>query len=125
MTRDIYDSTPLQISVNMPETAPLRPTRHDTVFLSVVLSLVLFLSLWAFFLDTSVSILIALGGCLVVLESWHTALLFLERREAESGRPRLLIHIGALLPWVMILGSAALVMLGLFWLSDYLYYNPV
>jgi len=123
MTRDIYDATPLQVSVNMPETVPLRPTRQDKLFLALVLAIVLFLSLSAFFVDTSVSLFIAFGGCLVVLESWHTALLFLERNEPDANQPRLLIHIGALMPWLLILGSSALVMLGLFWLSDYLYYT--
>ena len=123
MTRDIYDATPLQVSVNMPETVPLRPTRQDKLFLALVLAIVLFLSLSAFFLDTSVSLLLAMGGCLVVLESWHTALLFLERHEPDANQARLLIHVGALMPWLMILGLSALFMLGLFWLSDYLYYT--
>lgn len=120
--RDIYDATPVPVSVNLPEKQPLHLTRFDKIILAIALSVVLCLSLSAWLLDGTVSFFIAIGGGLVVLESWHTALMFLQRHEYEDRQTRLLIHLAALVPWLLVLGSAALAMLGLFWLSDYLFY---
>ena len=119
LMRDIYDSTPAPVSFNLPESEPLHLTGMDITFLTVGCVLVLTLSLAAWFLDGTVSLFVAVGGGLVVLESWHTALLFLQRHEQIDRRSRLVIHMASLVPWLLILGSAALAMLGLFWISDH------
>ena len=62
--------------------------------------------------------LTALGGSLVVLESWFTALGFLHRFKPLGLRARWTIFIAALVPWLIGLGIAATLMLVLFWLSD-------
>lgn len=120
--RDIYDAKPVPVSVNLPEKQPLHLTWSDKLFLAISLSVVLLLSTAAWFLDGTVSFFVALGGGLVVLESWHTSLMFLQRHEYEDHQTRHFIHLAALIPWLLVLGSAALAMLGLFWLSDYLFY---
>jgi hypothetical protein len=120
--RDIYDATPVPVSVNLPESQPLHLTRFDKMFLCIELGLILLLSFLSWLVDGTVGFFIGLGGGLVVLESWHTSLMFLQRHEYEDRQTRLLIHLAALVPWLMVLGSAALAMLGLFWLSDYLFY---
>ena len=53
----------------------------------------------------------------MIVESWFTALGFLHRRPTEGGG-RWKIFLAALLPWVLGLGLAAALMLGLFYLSD-------
>jgi hypothetical protein len=116
--RDIYDSTPTTVSVNLPASEPLHLTGTDFAFLLVSSLTVLILSLGGWLLDGTVSLFIALGGSLVVFESWHTALMFLHRHHQEDRQSRIFIHLAALIPWVVVLGSAALAMLGLFWISD-------
>ena len=80
--RDIYDSSPAPVSVNLPATEPLHLTGIDFAFLAVSSLTVLVLSLGGWLLDGTVSLFIALGGGLVVFESWHTALMFLQRHFA-------------------------------------------
>lgn len=116
--RDIYDAKPAPVSTNLPESEPLHLTGADITFLTFSCFVVLALSLAAWTLDGTVSLFVAVGGGLVVFESWHTALLFLQRHEQTDRRARVAIHLAALLPWLVILGSAALAMLGLFWISD-------
>jgi hypothetical protein len=117
--RDIYDSSPAPVSVNLPASEPLHLTGIDFAFLAVSSLTVLVLSLGGWLLDGTVSLFIALGGSLVVFESWHTALMFLQRHQQEDRQSRIFIHMAALIPWVVVLGSAALAMMGLFWISDH------
>ena len=119
--RDIYDSTPAPVAVNLPAGEPLHLTTVDFAFLAVSSITVLVLSLGGWLLDGTVSLFIALGGALVVFESWHTALTFLQRHKKEDRQTRILIRRAALIPWLVVLGSAALAMMGLFWLSDHWY----
>ena len=116
--RDIYDATPAPVSLNLPESEPLHLTGTDITFLTFSCVVVLALCLAAWTVDGTVSLFVAVGGGLVVFESWHTALLFLQRHQQSDRRARVAIHLAALLPWLVILGSAALAMLGLFWISD-------
>lgn len=117
--RDIYDSSPAPLAVNLPVNEPLHLTGVDFAFLIVLSATVLVLSLGGWLLDGTVSLFIALGGALVIFESWHTALMFLQRHQVEDRQTRVFIHLVALVPWIVVLGSAALAMMGLFWISDH------
>ena len=66
------------------------------------------------------ALLTAVGGSLVILESWFTALGFLHRCRPLGLRARWTIFLAALVPWLIGLGIAATLMLGLFWFSDML-----
>ena len=66
------------------------------------------------------ALLTAVGGSLVIFESWFTALGFLHRCRPLGLRARWTIFLAALVPWLIGLGIAAALMLGLFWFSDVL-----
>ena len=55
----------------------------------------------------------------MVLESWFTALGFLHRRPTTTLTGRWTIFLAALVPWLLGLGLAALLMLGMFVVSDW------
>jgi hypothetical protein len=61
----------------------------------------------------------AVGGFLVILESWFTALGFLHFRRTVSLKARWTIFLAALLPWLAGLAIAASLMLGMFLVSDW------
>ena len=69
--------------------------------------------------------LILVGGALVIAESWFTALGFLHRRPLAGLGGRWKIFLAALVPWVLGLGLAAALMLGLFYLSDWASWDSV
>ena len=66
------------------------------------------------------ALLTGLGGLLVILESWFTALGYLHRRHELSVRARWTVFFAALVPWLVGLGIAAALMRGLFLVSDLL-----
>ncbi len=66
------------------------------------------------------AILTALGGSLVIFESWFTALGYLHRCKPLRLRARWTIFLAAIVPWLIGLGIAATLMLSLFWFSDML-----
>jgi hypothetical protein len=75
-------------------------------------------SLVAWPTEPTVALMTALGGSLVILESWFTALGFLHRFKPLGTRARWTIFLAALIPWLIGLGIAAALMLSLFWVSD-------
>ncbi len=113
---DIYDPPPAP--------RPLRPARDrlnfsagDVAFLAAVCG-ALFVAAYLFWTaEPAMALLTAVGGSLVILESWVTALSFLQRHSV-SLRARLTIFVAALAPWVVGLAVAALLMSGLFYVSD-------
>ena len=117
---DIYDPPPAPLPWNPPKPERLIYTTGDVVCLAILCA-ILFASatlLWR--ADPSVAVFTALGGTLVILESWLTALGFLHRRKSLGLRARWTVFIAALLPWPAGLGIAAALMLGLFLISDWL-----
>jgi len=60
------------------------------------------------------------AGGLIILESWFTALGFLHRCPPVSLMLRWTIFLAALIPWLIGVGLAASLILGLFWISDHL-----
>jgi hypothetical protein len=117
--KDIYDPPPAPVPF-APKAEPLVFTTGDLVCL-----VVLFTTLWliagvAWWNEPTIAVLTALGGSLVILESWFTALGFLHRFKPLGLRARWTIFVAALVPWLIGLGIAATLMLALFWLSDVL-----
>jgi len=116
-THDIYDPPPAPIPWAPPEAEPLNWTAGDASVLAVLSGLILAASALAYRVEPTVAFMILLGGALVLIESWFTALGFLHRRPLDLGG-RWKIFLAALVPWVLGLGLAAAMMLGLFYLSD-------
>lgn len=117
-THDIYDPPPAPIPWAPPEAEPLNWTAGDLTVLASFSALVLAASALAWRVEPTMAFLILLGGALVIVESWFTALGFLHSRPVDMGG-RWKIFLAALVPWVLGLGLAAALMLGLFRLSDW------
>ncbi len=115
---DIYDPPPSGTSWLPPRHEPLNFTRADLACLLVLGLLVLVGSAVAFVFEALLGVLVLIGGSLVVLESWYTALGFLNRRPTERAWQRVVIILAALVPWLFGLGLAAALMIGLFYLTD-------
>lgn len=111
---DIYDPPPSGTSWLPPRNEPLTFTRGDLACLLVLGSIVLVGSAVAFAFDALLGILTLIGASLVVLESWYTALGFLNRGAHEHSGHRVVIILAALVPWIVGLGLAAALMIGLF-----------
>ncbi len=117
-THDIYDPPPAPIPWAPPDPEPLRWTAGDLTVLASFGALILAAAALAWRVDPTMAFLILLGGALVIVESWFTALGFLHQRPMESLGARWKIFLAALIPWLLGLGLAAALMLGLFYLSD-------
>ena len=117
---DIYDPPPAPVAWGPPKPDRLRFTTGDLVCLVLLFSLLLSLSVAAWPNDPSIALITALGGSLVILESWFTALGFLHRFKPLGLRARWTIFFAALIPWLIGLGIAATLMLCLFYVSDLL-----
>lgn len=115
---DIYDPRPAPVPHAPPKPEPLVFTRGDLVCLVTLCSTLGLVAAVAWWSEPTVALLTALGGALVVLESWFTALGFLHRFKPLGLRARWTIFIAALVPWLIGLGIAATLMLSLFWVSD-------
>ncbi len=116
---DIYNPRPAPVAFN-PKPEPLIFTTGDLVCLVTLFALLLGISTIAWRSEPTMAVLTALGGSLVILESWFTALGFLHRCRPLSLRARWTIFLAALIPWLIGLGIAATLMLSLFWFSDML-----
>jgi hypothetical protein len=117
---DIYDPPPAPLAWNPPQPERLNYTAGDVVCLVLLCTLLVAASALAWRNEPTVAILTALGGTLVILESWFTALGFLHRNHSFSLRARWTIFLAALVPWVVGLGIAAMLIMGLFLISDWL-----
>jgi hypothetical protein len=119
--RDRYNPPPVpQIDWTPPRRDPLIFTRGDLLCLALLCSLLLAISWVAWSTEPWLALISAGAGCLVILESWLTALGFLHRSPPLGLKARWTIFLAALLPWVVGLGFAVSFMLGLFWISDLL-----
>jgi hypothetical protein len=117
---DIYDPPPAPVAWNPPTPERLKFTRGDVAFLAGLIGLLGLASAMAWPDDPAVAVLTALGGALVLTESWFTALGILHRFKPLGLRARWTIILAALVPWLIGLGVAAMLMLSLFWVSDLL-----
>ena len=116
---DIYDPPPAPRAFN-PKPEPLVFTWGDLVCLITLCSLLCMVATAAWWSEPAMAMLTALGGSLVILESWFTALGYLHRCKPLGLRARWTIFLAALVPWLIGLGIAATLMLSLFWVSDLL-----
>lgn len=117
---DIYDPPPAPVPWNPPKVERLKFRRGDVALLVLLFVLLGAASLLAWPSEPMVALMTALGGSLVILESWFTALGFLNRFKPLGLRARWTIFLAALIPWLIGLGVAASLMLGLFWFFDWL-----
>ena len=121
LAHDIYNPPPAPTAWTPPAPEPLHWTAGDVSILAAFGGLVLAASVGAGRFEPTLGPIVVLGGALVIIESWVTALGYLHRhREPESSgfRDRWKIFLAALLPWVVGLGLAAGLMIGLFTLFD-------
>jgi hypothetical protein len=114
---DIYNPPPAPVPYN-PKPEPLIFTTGDLVCLITLFALLFGVSAVAWRSEPTMAVVTALGGSLVILESWFTALGFLHRFKPLGLRARWTVFLAALIPWILGLGIAAALMLGLFWFSD-------
>src|SRR5262245_3046595 len=117
---DIYDPPPAPLAWNPPKPERLYFTRGDLVCLAMLCAALFVASIAAWRTEPMVALITAVGGSLVILESWFTALGFLHRRRSLGLRARWTIFLAALVPWLVGLGIAAMLMLSLFLVSDWL-----
>ncbi len=117
---DIYNPPPAPIPWDPPKPERLVFTTGDVVVLVVLCALLFAASIAFWRSEPMVALITALGGTLVILESWFTALGFLHRRRSLGLRARWTVFLAALVPWLVGLGIAAMLMIGLFMASDWL-----
>jgi hypothetical protein len=117
--RDIYNPPPAPIAFEPPPPEPLAITRGDLAWLVGFLALVAAASAASWAIEPILGVWVGVGGLFVVLESWFSGLTFLRRHPAARPVSRWLIFLAALIPWLIGLGFATALMLGLFYLSDW------
>ena len=118
--RDIYDPPPAPEPYSPPEAEPLVFTKGDVACLVLLCTSLCGAAVIGWWSDPTVALMTSVGGSLVILESWFTALGFLQRRRSLGLRARWTVFFAALVPWLIGLGVAATLMLGLFFASDFL-----
>ncbi len=118
-SHDIYDPPPAPVPMAPPSDGPMSWTRSDLAILAALVVPVVALSAWAWTVEPAMAILTLIGGAIVIVESWSTALGFLDRRPWMGINGRWKIFVAALLPWLLGLGMATALMIGLFLLSDW------
>ena len=114
---DIYDPPPAPV--------PLAPTPEriawktsDLAVLIAMVAIALSLAAWAWTVEPSLAVLVLIGAAIVIVESWSTALGFLHRHRLAGSGGRWTIYIAALVPWLLALGLATALMMGVFLLLD-------
>jgi len=115
---DIYNPPPAPAAWAPPQAAPFAWSAADLACPALLVGLLLIASAWAWQTEPIMAGLTLLGGSLVILESWSTAMAYLQRRPSAGLTARGSIFLAALLPWVVGLGLAAALMLGLFRVID-------
>jgi hypothetical protein len=117
--RDIYDPPPAPVQDWVPpKREPLIFTTGDLLCLVGLCAVLFAASLTAWRTEPELALATTLGGSLVILESWFTALGFLHRCPPLRLKARWLIFLAALVPWLVGLGVAVTMMLSLFWVFD-------
>ncbi len=117
--RDIYDPPPApEHDWATPQSEPLRFTRSDLYCLVALCALLFVVSAVGWREEPVLAFATAAAGLLIIVESWLTALGFLERMPQLGLKARLLIFVEALVPWLLGLAAAVAAILGLFWIAD-------
>lgn len=117
--RDIYDPppAPIPLAPPSPERVYYRPS--DLAILGVLILGVVGLAIRAYSFEPTIAYLTLVGGAIVIVESWSTALGFLQKRPWMGLNGRWKIFVVALIPWLLGIGLAAALMMSLFLLSDW------
>jgi hypothetical protein len=115
---DIYDPPPAPIAWSPPKAEPLAVSRGDLAYLAVFGFAVGLGAAWAWSVDPTLGLWATIGGGFVVLESWFSAVTFLHRHSGVRVAARWMVYFVALLPWLLGLGFATALMMGLFYVSD-------
>lgn len=76
---DIYNPPPAPIPHTPPKPAPIAPRMGDLIILGFLVLGLTTISLIAWSFEPTLSVLIGLGGGLVIGESWFTGVAFLQR----------------------------------------------
>jgi len=116
---DIYNPPAAPIAWVPPPAEPLRWTGGDVTFLLALCVPLVLAAAAAWSYDPTLGASVTVGGAFVVLESWFSGLTFLHRHPDARPTARWLIFLAALIPWLLALGVAGLLMLGLFTASDW------
>ncbi len=116
---DIYDPPPAPVPLAPPMPDRMNYRQSDLVILAVLVVGVSLLAAWAYSFEPAIAYLTLIGGAIVIVESWSTALGFLHKRPWMGLKGRWKIFVAALLPWLLGLGLAAALMMSLFLLSDW------
>lgn len=116
--RDIYDPPPSP-TVLGPQSAPLMWTGVDLIWLGLLGALSVLAAWYAWSLDSTLGVTVLVGGLFVAFESWFSALTYFHRHPDEGRSGRWRIFFAATAPWVMGLGLAAGLMIGLFAVTDW------
>ena len=119
--RDIYNPPPAAAAIAPPVREPLRFQRGDFAWLAALSVVLTIAAGWISAIEPTVWPWVVGGGLVVVLESWFSALTFLQRHPEESQRTgrRWMIFLAALVPWMLELGFAAALILALFLASEW------
>jgi hypothetical protein len=115
----IYDPPPAPEAWEPPKPEPRVYTAGDLAWLVALCALLFAAAAVAGTVEPTLTLLVMIGGALVILESWFTALGFLHRRPSALFKHRWIIFLAALIPWLIGLGVAATLMMGLFLISDW------
>jgi hypothetical protein len=116
---DIYDPPPaLEQEWTPPRRQRLSFTTGDLICLAGLCSLLFSAAILAWHSEPELVIATAAAGALVILESWLTAVDFLQRRRPLGLKARWTIFLAALIPWLVGLGITVSLILSLFWVSD-------
>ncbi len=116
---DIYNPPPAPMPFRPPRER-LSFTAGDVACLAVLCVVLFAASILCWRAEPTMAALTAVGGSLIVLESWVTALSLLQRRHPLGLRARWTVFVAALVPWLFGLAAAAMLMIGLFYLSDWM-----
>ena len=115
---DIYNPPPAPEPLAPPQPDPIAWRRSDLVMLAALIVVAVAASAWAWTVEPSLALLVLLGGTIVIVESWSTALGFLHRQPKMGANGRWRIYVAALVPYILGLALATALMMGLFNLLD-------
>jgi len=118
--RDIYDPPPARMTLESPENQPLLYTGRDLCWLGVLVGLSVLAAAWSWTFEPLVWPTVLIGGLFVALESWFSALTFLQRHPDAQAGGHWRIFLAAVAPWALGLGLATALMVGLFAATDWI-----
>jgi hypothetical protein len=116
--RDIYDPPPAPVAWTPPKPEPLPFQSSDLIYLAGLCLLLCLAGYWAWSIEPILGLWVSIGGVFVIFESWFSAITYLHRHPDEHPGRRWMIFLAALVPWLIGLGFATALMLGLFLISD-------